>query len=512
MAEQIHVFDTTLRDGEQSPGASMNVSQKMRVARALSQLKVDVIEAGFPVASQGDFESVRMIAREIRDCQIAALARINIGDIDRAWEAIAEGADPRLHVFVSSSDIHLKYQLKKTREEVLEMAIAGVKRAAGHTSNVEFSAMDASRTEPAYLARMMEAVIDAGARVINVPDTVGYAVPSEFGTLIKYLKDNVPNIDKAIISVHCHNDLGLALANSLSAIHAGARQVEVTVNGIGERAGNASLEELAMIFKTRADWLDYETRIDTTRIFPTSRLISTITGLAVPANKPIVGANAFAHESGIHQDGMLKESTTYEIMKPLDVGIKKSDLVLGKHSGRHAFKQKMAGMGYDLDDNAINRLFTRFKEVADKKKEVFDEDIEAIVADELIRVPEKYRLVYINVSSGSTVRPTATVAIELGCDTQVVKAGFGTGPIDATFNTIADMTGTRSKLLHYGISSVTGGTDAQGEVTVRLEEDGRVVMGQGTDPDIIVASAKAYINGLNRLDAMKQNPYRSFYL
>ncbi|MEW5725676.1 MAG: 2-isopropylmalate synthase, partial [Thermodesulfobacteriota bacterium] len=366
-------------------------------------------------------------------------------------------------------------------------------------------------TQPEYLARVVEAAISAGARVVNIPDTVGYAVPTEFGGLIRYLFDHVPNIGQAVVSVHCHNDLGLALANTLAAIQAGARQAEVTLNGIGERAGNASLEELAMVLKTRSDRLDFQTNIRTDEIYPASRLVGTITGLAVPANKPIVGANAFAHESGIHQDGILKETTTYEIMKPQDVGIKKSDLVLGKHSGRHAFKQKMQSLGYDLEDSALNRLFARFKEVADKKKEVYDEDLEAIVADELVRIPEKYKLVYLNVSAGSTVRPTATVAVDIGAGTQVVKAGFGIGPIDATFNTISDMTGTRSKLLHFGVSSLTGGTDAQGEVTVRLEEDGLVAIGQGSDPDIIVASAKAYLNGLNRLESMKQNPYRSFY-
>jgi 2-isopropylmalate synthase len=511
MAEKIYIFDTTLRDGEQSPGASMNVSQKMRVARALARMGVDIIEAGFPVASQGDFEAVRLIAKEIRSCEIAGLARIHVKDIDVAWDAIKEAENPRLHTFVSTSDIHLQHQLKKSREEVLEMTIAGVKQAVGHVSNVEFSAMDASRTEPAYLAQVVQTAIEAGAKIINIPDTVGYAVPSEFGNLIKYLYDHVNNIDQVVVSVHCHNDLGLALANTLAAIHAGARQVECTMNGIGERAGNTALEEVAMVVKTRRDWLNFETNIKSEEIFPTSRMISTVTGLTVPLNKPIIGANAFAHESGIHQDGVLKEANTYEIMRPQDVGIKKSDLVLGKHSGRHAFRDKLKALGYDLGDEEINRLFSRFKEVADKKKEVYDEDIEAIVADELVRVPEKYRLVYLNVSAGSTVRPTATVAVEIGSDTQVVKAGFGTGPIDACFNTIADMTSTRSRLMHFGISSLTGGTDAQGEVTVRLEEDGMVALGQGSDPDIIVASAKAYINGLNRMEAMKQNPYRSFY-
>lgn len=511
MSERVYIFDTTLRDGEQSPGAAMNVSQKIRVARALERLQVDVIEAGFPIASQGDFEAVRLIAREIRNCQIAGLARIQEQDIERAWEAIAKAADPRLHVFVATSDIHLKHQLKKSRDQVLEMAVKGVRLACGHTSNVEFSAMDASRTDPDYLARVMEAVIEAGAKVINVPDTVGYGVPSEFGGLIKYMFDHVPNIDRAMVSVHCHDDLGLATANSLAAVKNGARQVEVTINGIGERAGNTSLEEMAMLFRTRNDQLDYETRIVTEEIFSASRLVSTVTGLTVQANKAIVGANAFAHESGIHQDGVLKEAATYEIMRPQDVGIKKSDLVLGKHSGRHAFRDKLKGLGYDLDDAALNRLFERFKEVADKKKQVFDEDLEAIVADELVRVPEKYKLVYLNVSSGNTVRPTATVSIRINGSTVVEQAGFGTGPIDAAYNTIANMTGTTSTLQHFGISSLTGGTDAQGEVTVRLEEGGLVALGQGSDPDIIVASAKAFINGLNRLESMRQNPYRSFY-
>jgi len=510
MSERIYIFDTTLRDGEQSPGASMNVSQKVRVAKALERLQVDVIEAGFPAASRGDFEAVKLVAREIKHCQVAALARTHPEDIEAAWAAIAEAADPRLHVFVSTSDIHLTRQLKKSREEVLEIAAAAVRQAGRHTSNVEFSAMDASRSDPAYLARVFQAAIEAGAGVINVPDTVGYAVPDEFGALIKYLMEHVPNIDRAVISVHCHNDLGLAAANSLAAIMNGARQVEVTVNGIGERAGNTSLEEIAMLLRTRRDRYDFETRIVSTEIFPASRLVSTVTGLAVPANKAIVGANAFAHESGIHQDGILKDAATYEIMRPQDVGIKKSDLILGKHSGRHAFRDKLKSLGYDLDDEAVNSLFERFKEVADKKKQVFDEDIEAIVADVLVRVPEKYKLLYLNVSAGNTVRPTATVSIQINGE-QVTQAGFGTGPVDATFNTIAAMTKTQSKLLHFGISSLTGGTDAQGEVTVRLEENGLVALGQGADPDIIVASAKAYINGLNRLESMKQNPYRSFY-
>ncbi len=510
MAERIYIFDTTLRDGEQSPGASMNVSQKLRVARALARLRVDVIEAGFPVASRGDFEAVRLVSREVKECQIAALARTQEKDIETAWEAIAEAADPRLHVFVATSDIHLKHKLRKSRDEVLEMAVAGVKMACRRTSNVEFSAEDASRTSPEYLARVMEAVIAAGAKVINIPDTVGYTVPSEYGALIRYMFEHVSNIDKAVVSVHCHNDLGLAVANSLAAVENGARQIEGTINGIGERAGNTALEEVAMLFRTRQDVCRFDTGMVSEEIFPASRLVSAVTGLHVQPNKAIVGTNAFAHESGIHQDGVLKEASTYEIMRPQDVGIKKSDLVLGKHSGRHAFRDKLSSLGYDLPAEDIDRLFIRFKEVADKKKQVFNEDLEAIVADELIKVAERYKLLYLNVSSGNTVKPTATVSIQINGE-QRHQAGFGTGPVDACFNTIAEMTGTRSVLQHFAISAITGGTDAQGEVTLRLEEDGMVVLGQGSDPDIIVASAKAYINGLNRLEAMRQNPYRSFY-
>jgi 2-isopropylmalate synthase len=368
--------------------------------------------------------------------------------------------------------------------------------------------MDASRSDPEFLVQVLEATIKAGATTVNIPDTVGYALPSEFGGLISYLMDKCPNIDKAVVSVHCHNDLGLATANSLAAVVNGARQIEVTVNGIGERAGNTALEEVVMLMRTRSDFLGFETGINTKEIYPASRLVSTITGLTVQPNKAVVGANAFVHESGIHQDGVLKEVSTYEIMKPQDIGIKESKLVLGKTSGRHAFKDKVESLGYKVGDDDLMKLFRRFKEVADKKKEIFDEDIEAIIADELVRVPEKYKLVYLNVSAGTTVRPTATVTIEIDGE-QKEQAGFGIGPIDATYNTIAQVTGTESKLIHFSVSSLTGGTDAQGEVTVRLQEEGRVALGQGSDPDIIIASAKAYINGLNRLESMRQNPFRA---
>jgi len=507
MADQVIIFDTTLRDGEQSPGISLNTSQKLRVAEALAKLRVDVIEAGFPVTSPGDFEAVSLIAKEIRDCQIAGLARVEAKDIDGAWDAIKGAEDPRIHIFVSTSDIHLEHQLRKSREQVQEMAVAAVKRAVKYTSNVEFSPMDASRSDRDYVAQMVEATIKAGATTVNIPDTVGYGIPSEFGALIKYLFDRVSNIHKAVVSVHCHNDLGMATANSLAAIMNGARQVEVAINGLGERAGNTALEEVVMAIRTRGDFLNVETRIDTTEIYPTSRLVSAITGMSVQANKAVVGANAFAHESGIHQDGVLKEATTYEIMKPQDIGIKESKLVLGKTSGRHAFKDKLAHMGYEVSPDDLDRLFKRFKQVADKKQHVFDEDIEAILMDELFRVPEKYKLVYLNVNSGTSIRPTATVAIEID-GKQVVEANFGTGPIDATYNTLAHMTGTKSKLLHFAVSSITGGTDAQGEVTVRLQEGDTVALGQGSDPDIIVASAQAYLNCLNRLESMKSNHHR----
>jgi len=510
MADHVYIFDTTLRDGEQSPGASMNVSQKLRVAKALERLKVDIIEAGFPMTSQGDFEAVSQMAREIKDCQIAALTRPIDKDIERSWEAIAHAENPRLHLFLSSSDIHLQHQLRMSREDVLDMAVRGVQQACTHTSNVEFSPMDASRTDREFLAQIVEATIDAGAAVVNIPDTVGYAVPEEFGGLIRFLFERVPNIHKAVVSVHCHNDLGLATANSLAALINGARQVEVAVNGIGERAGNTSLEEMVMLLKTRADALHMETRVQTEEIYPTSRLVSTITGLTVQPNKAIVGANAFSHESGIHQDGMLKEATTYEIMRPQDIGRSKSHLVLGKTSGRHAFRDRLESLGYHIADDDVRRLFDRFKQLTDKKKEIFDEDIEALVADEVIRAPEKYKLAYLNVSAGTTVRPTATVAIEMGGE-QKVEAGFGAGPIDATYNTIAKMTGTKSRLIHFAIASLTGGTDAQGEVTVRLEEDGQVALGQGSDPDIIIAAAKAFLVGLNRLEYMKEHPHQSLY-
>ncbi len=507
MAERIIIFDTTLRDGEQSPGASMNREEKLRLARQLEKLKVDVIEAGFPVASQGDFEAVSLIAREVRGLTVAALARTQKADLDRAWGAVKEAADPRLHVFIATSPLHLKYKLRKSKEEVLELIREGVGYARRYTTNIEFSAEDASRSEIGFLAKALRTAIKAGARTINVPDTVGYALPEEFGEKIRKLREKVQSPPEVVWSVHCHDDLGLAVANSLAALDNGARQVEVTVNGIGERAGNTSLEELVMALHTRKDRIPYTTAIDRRQIYPTSRLVSRITGLVVPANKAIVGSNAFAHESGIHQDGVLKKRSTYEIMTPQDVGLDQNLLVLGKHSGRHAFQERLKDLGYILPQADLERVFERFKELADKKKEVVNEDIEALIGDEVLRIPDIYKLVYLNVISGNVAVPTATVQIEINGEI-VLKAGFGAGPIDATFNTISKITRTRAKLLSFAVNAITGGTDAQGQVTVRLEEQGIVVLGKGSDPDIITASAKAYLNALNRLEYLKKNPIK----
>jgi 2-isopropylmalate synthase len=503
MEERVYIFDTTLRDGEQSPGYTMNTQEKLRVAKQLEALGVDVIEAGFPQASEGDFEAVKLIAETIKNCEVAALARANEEDIDRAYEAIKNAKIPRIHTFISTSDIHLKYQLRKTRDEVLAIAVRSVKRAKQYTPNVEFSAMDATRSDWDFLVRIFEEAIDAGATVINVPDTVGYAVPEEFGRLIQYIKTNVRNISNAIISVHCHNDLGLATANSIAAIKNGARQVECTINGIGERAGNASLEEIAMILKTRKDIFSVYTNINTEKIYPTSRLVTTITGVPVQPNKAIVGANAFAHESGIHQDGLLKAKFTYEIMTPESVGIPKSTLVLGKHSGRHAFRERIKELGFNLNEKELNLAFKRFKALADLKKNVYDEDIETIIMDEIYKVPEKYKLVYLNVTCGNTTIPTATVKLEIdGVTFQDVATGVG--PVDATYKVIKRLVKTQSRLVKYSVNSITKDMDAQGEVFVRLEEKGIQAVGKGVDTDIIVASAKAYLNALNKLEFMKQ--------
>jgi 2-isopropylmalate synthase len=505
VSNYIFIFDTTLRDGEQSPGAGMNQAEKLRLAYQLEKLKVDVIEAGFPAASKGDFEAVKMIAERIRKCQIAALARATRQDIDRAWEAVKGAANPRIHTFIATSDIHLQHKLKMSREDVLQAAVEAVRHARNYTDNVEFSTEDGSRTDLDFIRRILEAVIKAGAAVVNIPDTVGYAMPQEFGMFIKNIMEGVPNIDKATVSIHCHDDLGLAVANTLTAIYNGARQAEVTVNGIGERAGNASLEEVVMALKIRHDWADLKTGLDTEQIYPSSRLVSMVTGMVVPPNKAIVGANAFAHESGVHQDGMLKHHTTYEIMIPADVGLKGNAMVLGKHSGRHALKVRLENLGYELAEEQLNELFQAFKELADKRKQILDEDIEALIAEKILRIPDRYKLVYLNVISGTVAVPTATVQIEADGQ-RLQSAGFGVGPIDAAFNTIKNMVGTRAELVRFSVSAISGGMDAQGEVMVRLQENGFVALGRGTDPDIITASAKAFINGLNRLAYFKENP------
>jgi 2-isopropylmalate synthase len=504
--DRLLIFDTTLRDGEQSPGNTMNSQEKLRVAKQLDLLGVDIIEAGFPIASEGDFESVKEIAETIKKSQIAALARANFEDIDRAWEAIRYGAQPRIHTFISTSDIHLKYQLRKNRDEVLEQAYEAVKRARSYTSNVEFSAMDATRSDRDYLCQVLTAAIEAGATTVNVPDTVGYAVPEEFGGLIRYIREHVPNISQAVISVHCHNDLGLAVANSIAAAVNGARQVECTINGIGERSGNASLEEIVMILRTRKDVFPVDTGIVTEKIYPSSKLITSITGVSVQPNKAIVGANAFAHESGIHQDGLLKEKLTYEIMTPQSVGIPKSSLVLGKHSGRHAFRDRIEALGHSLSDKELNLAFKRFKTLSDMKKFVYDEDIEMIIMDEIYRVPEKYRLAYINVVCGNMTIPTATVRMEIDGHSYQ-DAGFGDGPVDATFKVIQKITNTHSKVVKFYVNAITGGTDAQGEAFVKLEENGDSVIGKGVDTDVVVASGKAYVNAINRIEFVKRKKF-----
>lgn len=503
--QRIIVFDTTLRDGEQSPGASMNQAEKLRIATQLEALGVDVIEAGFPAASIGDFEAVKAIAQTLKKTQVAALCRAGEEDIRRGWDAIKDAAHPRIHTFIATSELHMKYKLQMEADQVLKKAIEAVKLAASFTDNVEFSAEDGSRSDKDFLCKVFEAVIDAGATTINLPDTVGYAIPEEFAQLVKYVMENTPNIDKAVLSVHCHNDLGLATSNTLAAITSGARQVEVTINGIGERAGNTSMEEVVMALHTRPNFFPFFTDIDTTRIFPASKLVSMITGILVQPNKAIVGANAFAHEAGIHQDGVLKNPMTYEIMKPETVGISKNSLVLGKHSGRHALHAHIQEMGYNLSDEDLNVVFKKFKNLADKKKKILDEDIEALINEGVLRSSEVFNLEYIHVLSGNTVYPTASVVLKVN-GRPVQGATEGSGPIDAVYNIISKLTGTKSELLRFTISALTEGTDAQGEVTVRLKEDGMIAMGKGADSDIITASALAYINGLNRLEYMKSHP------
>ena len=502
--ERVIIFDTTLRDGEQAAGGTLNIQEKLGIARQLEKLSVDVIEAGFPISSPGDFEAVRLIAKEIHTPIICALARAHPDDIDRAWEAVKKAKHPRIHVFLSASDIHLLYQLKKSREEILGMSRDMVVRAKKYTDDIEFSPMDASRTEPEYIYQILEAVIDAGATTVNIPDTVGYAIPDEFGSLIEGIFQNVPNINRAVVSVHCHNDLGLAVANSLESVKRGARQVECTINGIGERAGNASLEEIVMAIRTRKDFFNVTTNVDTKQIYKTSRLVSELTGFTVQPNKAIVGANAFSHESGIHQDGVIKMPITYEIMDPRTVGIPASSLVLGKLSGRHAFRERLAELGYSLSEEDFDRAFSAFKELADKKKEITDRDIESLVAEEQRTVSEVYHIDRIQVSCGDRGIPTAAVRL-IAPDGQVLAdAALGTGPVDAVCKAINRLVGVPNVLTEFTVKSVTEGIDAIGEVLIRIESEGITYTGRGADTDIIVASAKAYVNALNRLLAAKK--------
>jgi 2-isopropylmalate synthase len=502
--DKVIIFDTTLRDGEQAAGAALSVQDKLDIAKQLEKLGVDVIEAGFPISSPGDFEAVQLIAREIKKSSVCALAHANAEAVDRAWEAIKKAKKPRIHIFLSASDIHLLYQLKKSRDEILEMSRDMVARAKKYTDDVEFSPMDASRTEPSYIYRISEAVIKAGATTLNIPDTVGYAPPQEFGDLIEGIFKNVPNIGKAVVSVHCHNDLGLGVANSLEAVRRGARQVECTVNGIGERAGNAALEEIVMALKTRNDFYHLATNIDTTQIYKTSRLVSELTGFAVQPNKAIIGANAFRHESGIHQDGVIKKAITYEIMDPKSVGIPASSLVLGKLSGRHAFKERLAELGYMMDEESLKHAFQAFKELADKKHEVTDRDIESLIAEELRTVTEVYHLDHVEVSCGNHNIPTATVRLVAPDGKAVADAALGTGPVDAVYEAINRIVKVPNKLTEFTVKSVTEGIDAIGEVLIRIESDGVSYSGRGADTDIMVASAKAYMNALNRLLAVKK--------
>jgi 2-isopropylmalate synthase len=500
--DRVIIFDTTLRDGEQSPGFSMNTMEKLEMARQLARLRVDVIEAGFPISSDEDFEATREVARQVGTLDgapsICGLSRVGLGDIDRCWEAVKYAKKPRIHTFVATSDIHLKYKLRKSRAEVLRASVEAVRHARGYCEDVEFSPEDASRTDFDYMCDVLSAVIDAGARTINIPDTVGYAVPKEWGERIARIREKVQGIEKAVVSVHCHNDLGQAVANSVAAVMHGARQIECTINGIGERAGNASLEEIVMALRTRKDYFGVETGVRTEEIFRTSRLLSHITGIHVQPNKAIVGENAFAHEAGIHQDGVLKDKSTYEIMKPEDIGRPSNKLVLGKHSGRAALSSRLKELGFELQPPELDRAFKKFKDLADRKKEVFDEDLVSIVTDEATQAPETYTLEYLHVLSGTGVVPSAT--IKLGRDGQIYQdSGIGDGPVDAVLAAIDAITGMKGRLQDYAIRAATSGKDAIGEVSVKVDFDGTVVAGKGSSTDVIEASARAYLNAINRL-------------
>ena len=501
MSDKLIIFDTTLRDGEQSPGASMNADEKLAVARLLEKMRVDVIEAGFPAASQGDFEAVRQVAEDISDSTVCALARAVEGDLLRAAEAVKPALSGRIHTFIATSPIHMKEKLRLSENEVLERAVWAVKLARNHSADVEFSPEDAGRSEFDFLCRIIEAAIDAGAATINIPDTVGYNMPNQFGSLIRSLLEAIPNSDKAIFSVHCHNDLGVAVANSLEAIQNGARQVECTVNGLGERAGNASLEEIVMAVRTRQDIFNCDTDIDTTHIVPASRLVSSVTGFPVQPNKAIVGANAFAHESGIHQDGVIKKRETYEIMKPQDVGWTTNKMVLGKHSGRNAFQQRMNELGIEFaSDEELMSAFRQFKDLADRKHEIFDDDLIGLLAETGLSGEEKITLDRLQVSSDTDNRSRATVKLNISGASYGTEAD-GNGPIDASFRAVESILNRNFSLELYSVKAITSGTDAQGEVSVRLQENGHIVNGHGADTDIVIASVKAYINAVNRLES-----------
>ncbi|MCX8213335.1 MAG: 2-isopropylmalate synthase [SAR202 cluster bacterium] len=504
--EKVLIFDTTLRDGEQSAGIGLTTSEKLDIARQLDRLGVDIIEAGFAASSPGDLEAVKAIAKEIRRPIIASLARCHPGDIDAAWEGVKDAERPRIHVFISSSDVQIMHQLRKNPEEVMDMAVASVERAKSYCEDVEFSPMDATRTDPAYLYKLVEAAIDAGATTVNIPDTVGYALPSEFAQRIQDVRDNVPNIDRAVISVHCHNDLGNAAANSVAAVQVGARQVEGCINGLGERAGNASLEEVIMAIETRKDLLGVSTNTDTTQIYRTSRMVSDITGFPVQPNKAIVGANAFRHASGIHQDGILKERTTFEIMAPESVGWPSGSLVLGKLSGRAGFRSRLEELGFSLDQEQLDTAFTAFKDLADRKREVTDADLESLMSSErrIRSEPSLYALEHVQVSSGNHGIPTATVSLIEPDGGSKTDAATGTGPVDAVYQAINRVVQVPNRLTEFRVDAVTEGIDALGDVTIRIEKDGQSYVGRGSDTDIIVASAKAYMNALNRLLAIEK--------
>ena len=502
MTRTVKIFDTTLRDGEQCPGASLNPEEKLEIARQLAKLNVDVIEAGFAIASQGDFDAIRAIARTVKGPQICSLARAKKEDIERAWEAVKYCDKPRIHTFIATSPIHMEKKLRMTPDQVLKTAVEMVKYAKSLCPDVEFSPEDAGRSEPEFLYKVVGAVIDAGAQTVNIPDTVGYTSPWEFGKLIKDIIKNVPQIKKknVTISVHVHNDLGLAVANSLAAVQAGANQVECTINGIGERAGNASLEEVVMAIKTRKDFFDCKTNINTKEIYKASRLVSNLTGMLVQPNKAVVGANAFAHEAGIHQHGVLRARETYEIMKPQDIGLTESKIVMGKHSGRHALAKKLKDMGYELDKDSLEKAYQRFLSVADKKKDVGERDLEIIVAEEVYVVPEDYKIEKIEIKSGTHIEPEAHVVLTYK-GKKMEKTARGAGPVDAVYKAIKELTKIKASLVDYSIQAITGGTDALGEVTVRIKDKNQIFVGHGADTDILIASAKAYLAAINRLIA-----------